>query len=84
MRKQNELVICRDTYKSQEEFENAIKEAVIVLLNNNYIMTVKYDEYGVVLISYNDCDVNRGADYPYWLSPEEWESVAFDYEAEYE
>ena len=42
--KVSELVLCRDHYKSQEEFENEIKKAVTLLLNSEHIMTIRYDE----------------------------------------
>ena len=73
----NEIVICKDDYKSKEDFENAIKDAIMVLLSNNYIMTVKYDEksFGIVSIEYNHDNQEYGGTYPYWLLPEEWESV---------
>lgn len=77
MSKVNSIVICRNKYDSQEEFENAIKDAVMVLLDNDYIMTVRYDEkgLGIVAIEYNYGDQTFGDAYPYWLTPEEWESV---------
>lgn len=80
MKDVNELTVCRDEYKSQEDFENAIKKAVMVLLENDYIMTVKYDDkdLGVVVIHYNYADESYGCDYPHWLSPEEIESVVTD------
>lgn len=76
----NNIVICRDTYKSQEEFENAIKDAIMILLNNDYIMTVRYDEkgLGIVSIDYNHDDQSLGSAYPYWLEPEEYEGVIWD------
>lgn len=79
MNKVNSIVICRNEYKSKEEFENAIKEAVMVLLNNNYIMTVRYDEkgLGIVAIDYSYNNQEFGDAYPYWLMPEEWESVTW-------
>lgn len=79
MKDVNQIVICRDEYKSKEEFENAIKDAVMVLLNNNYIMTVKYDEkgLGIVAIDYNYAEQEYGCHYPYWLSPNEFESIAW-------
>ena len=78
--KVNELVLCRDHYKSQEEFENEIKKAVMLLLNSEHIMTIKYDEkgLGIVVIEYNSDDPNLCTRYPYWLSPDEIESVTFD------
>lgn len=80
MRSMNELVICRDEYESQEEFEDAVRDAVMVLLSNNYIMTVKYDDkgLGIVAIEYNYANQEYGDAYPYWLSPEEWESVVWE------
>lgn len=80
MRKVNSIVICRDKYKSQEEFENAIKDAVMVLLSNDYIMTVRYDEksFGIVAIDYNYGDESFGDAYPYWLMPEEWENIVWE------
>lgn len=73
----NTIVVCRDDYESKEDFENAIKDVVMVLLNNNYIMTVRYDEkdFGVVAIDFNHDNQEYGCDYPYWMSPEEAESV---------
>lgn len=84
MKRVNEIVICRNKYDSQEEFESAIRDAVIVLLNNDYIMTIKYDEkgLGIVAIEYNYGDQTFGDAYPYWLMPEEWESVTWNDEKE--
>lgn len=77
MKKVNSLVVCREDYMSKEEFENAIKEAIKVLLDNNYIMTVKWDDkgFGIVAIDYTHDDQSFGDYYPYWLLPEEIESV---------
>lgn len=77
MNKVNELVICKDNFRSQEDFENAIKKAVTCLLDNNYVMTVRYDEkgLGIVCIDYNHVDRALGEDYPIWVSPEEAESI---------
>lgn len=79
MKKVNQLVVCNDDYKNKEEFENAIKDAILVLLNNNYIMTIKYDdkELGIVVIEYDYADVGIGTPYPIWLYPEEEESVVY-------
>lgn len=76
----NTIEICKDTYKTQEDFENAIKKAVMVLLDNNYIMTVRYDEpgLGIVCLDYSYADRKYGADFPVWLSPTEEESVVYD------
>lgn len=80
MNKVNELVLCRENYESQEKFEDEIKKAVMLLLNADQIMTIRYDEkgLGIVVIEYKYDDQSYGDYYPYWLLPEEIESVVFD------
>ena len=80
MSKVNELVLCRYEYDSQEEFEDEIKKAVMLLLNADQIMTIRYDEkgLGIVVIEYKYDDQSYGDYYPYWLLPDEIESVVFD------
>ena len=79
MNKVNQIVICKKEYKSQEDFENAIKDVIMVLLNNDYIMTVEYDEknLGIVLIEYDYKNQEYGEPYPYWLLPEERETIVW-------
>ena len=66
MNKVNSITICRDTYKTQEDFEDAIKKAIMVLLDNEYIMTVRYDEpgLGIVCIDFDHDDPQMGTPYP--------------------
>ena len=75
MHKVNELVIARHNHNNKEEFENAIKDAIMHLLDNNYIMTVRYDandkELGVVVIEYEAADESWGCPYPHWLKPDD-------------
>lgn len=82
MRRNNSIVICRDTYETQEDFQNAIRDAIMVLLNNDYVMTVDYDEkgLGIVAIDYNYSNQEFGTPYPYWLTIEEAESIAWENE----
>ena len=84
MNKVNELVLCRDEYNSQDEFENEIKKAVMLLLNANQIMTIRYDEkgLGIIVIEYKYADQSCGYPDPYWLLPDEIESIIFDDEKE--
>jgi hypothetical protein len=76
----NSLTICRENYESQDEFENAIKKAVMLLLEARYIMTVRYDEpgLGIVCINFETDRQEWGCPYPYWLTPTEFESVTYD------
>ena len=84
MRDVNSIAICRDNYSTREEWEDAIKKMVIDLLDNRQIMTVRYDEpgLGVVDIEFNPDKQEWGCKYPYWLSPEEEESILYDEERE--
>ena len=76
----NTIIIYKEDHKTQEVFEDAVKRAIMVLLENNYIMTVRWDEpgWGILRIDYGHDDQSLGANYPYWLSPEEIESVISD------
>lgn len=82
MSRVNKLVLHRENYSSQEEFEDEIKKAVTLLLNADQIMIIRYDEkgLGIVAIEYKYADQSYGDYYPYWLLPDEIESVIFDEE----
>ena len=51
----------------------------MLLLNAEYIMTVKYDdkELGIIMIEYEHANQEYGCAYPYWLYPDEEESVKY-------
>lgn len=80
----NTIVICKEDYETEDDFENAVKRAVMVLLENNYIMTVRWDEkgLGILCIEHERNDTSLGNLHPYWLSPEEIECVIFDNQEE--
>ena len=75
----NKLTVCKKDYSSNKEFKNAVKNAIMTLLNNDYIMTVKYDnrdkEMGIVVIEYDYANEEFGGALPYWLLPEEIEKI---------
>lgn len=79
----NSIVFCKDKYETETDWELAIGNAVMMLLNADYIMTVRYDEkgLGIVVIEFEHDDRYGGA-YPYWLEPEEIEQVVFNDERE--
>ena len=80
MKKVNQLVLCKDDYDDLYDFESALQNAIMLLLNARYIMTVRYDEpsLGIVVIEYEYEDLSCGCPHPYWLTPEEYESVVWD------
>ena len=80
----NSIVFCKDKYETETDWELAIGNAVMMLLNADYIMTVRYDEKGsgIVVIEFEYDDRDYGGVYPYWLEPEEIEQVVFNDERE--
>ena len=77
----NSIVICKEDYGSTEEFKNAVRDTIMLLLDANYETTVRYDEkgLGIVVIEFDhDRNLAYGNSLPYWLSPEEAESVVWD------
>lgn len=84
MKKVNEIAICRDDFPIREKWEETIKNMVVCLLETRQIMTVRYDEHrlGIVVIEFNPDRQDWGCHYPYWLSPEEEESIIYDNERE--
>ena len=79
MAKVNQLILALEDYENEEKFENEIKNAIMLLLNAGYIATVRYDDkgLGIVVIEYNYVDLSYGERYPYWLYPEEEESIIY-------
>lgn len=76
----NAIVFCKDKYETETDWELAIGNAVMMLLNADYIMTVRYDEkgLGIVVIEFEHGERSYGGAYPYWLEPEEIEQVVFN------
>lgn len=76
----NSIVFCKDKYGTETDWELAIGNAVMILLNADYIMTVRYDEkgLGIVVIEFEHDERSYGGAYPYWLEPEEIEQVIFN------
>lgn len=71
MNRVNELEICVEDYKSRDEFEQAVRKAVMVLLDNGYVISAKWDsgERYVVWIKYDYADEEIGGCQPKWLTP---------------
>lgn len=75
----NELVLCKTDYNNEMEFRNAVSEAVFLLLNANYKMSVRYDDkgLGIVVIEYYHADESYGGPILRWLEPEEAEKLGW-------
>ena len=75
MKKVNELVLCSEDYSNENEFQNKIVEAIMLLTGAGYICVVREDEIGIIAIEFERSDRSYGSPYPYWLTPEESERV---------
>lgn len=75
MEKVNCITICKNKYKSEQEWKDAIAATVMLLLEAEYIMTVRYDEkgLGIVCIDYDYADRTYGGPYPYWLDADDFD-----------
>ena len=64
----NNIVICKKNHKTDKEFRKAISKAVDLLLEEDYVMVVRYDEkgLGIVVIEYSEADPSYGAPRPVW------------------
>lgn len=84
MKKVNQIVFCRKDFSFREKWEELIKAMIMCLLDAGQIMTVRYDEpgLGIVVIEFEPDDQSLGGYYPYWLCPEEIESVVYNDEDE--
>lgn len=78
MNKVNELVLCTEDYENESEFQSKLSEAIMLLLGAGYICTVREDEVGIIVIEYDHDDSAYGSPYPYWLTPEQVESIPLD------
>lgn len=78
MNKVNELVICKGDLETKEEFKQRLADAITVLLESGYICKVKLDETDIIVIEYEYADKAFGSPYPYWLTPEQVESIPID------
>lgn len=82
MNKVNTIVFCKEDYKTEQDWKDAVRDATFLLLNAQYQMVIRYDEpgLGIICIDFESSDEAIGAPWPYWLTPLEAESVVTDEE----
>lgn len=75
----NSICLCREDYQSEEVYHAEILKAITLLLDARYIMTVRYDvgDSRFTVIDFQHADQSLGAEYPCWLSPEEFDIVEY-------
>ena len=73
MKKVNRITLCKNNYSTVQEWKDAIAATVMLLLEAEYIMTVRYDEkgLGIVCIDFDYADRSCGNPYPCWLDEQD-------------
>lgn len=81
MTKVNTIVFCKEDYKTEQEWEDAVRDATFILLNAQYQMVIKYDEpgLGIIRIDFESADESLGAPWPYWLTIDQAEHLLYEY-----
>lgn len=81
--KYNTLIINEKNYTNgytvnNDAYQKAIGEAILMLMQNDYIAVVKQECGDFTIIEYQYANQEYGTAYPYWLSYEESETVVYD------
>ena len=63
--------------KTQTEMWADIAKMLEILIRNKYICVVRYEDCGIYLLEYGNDDESYGTPYPYWMTPEQYETVDF-------
>ena len=81
MNKINTIVFCKEDYKTEQEWKDAVRDAVFLLLNAQYQMVVRYDEpgLGIICVDFESSDETLGSPWPYWLTPDQAEHLIYTY-----
>lgn len=79
MKKVNTITVVLEDYNDEFEWKDAIQRAIEVLMENRYVMTIREEEKGIVVIDYDyDWNTGLGERAPVWLTLSEEESLIYD------
>ncbi len=76
----NTIVFCKEDYKTEQEWKDAVRDATFLLLNAQYQMVIRYDEpgLGIIRIDFESSDESLGSPWPYWLTPTQSEFLMYN------
>ena len=77
MNKINSIAIDRDKYKTESEFNAIVGKVVGLLLELDYVIVSRYEDAGVYVVEFMPNHPEYGDYMPYWLLPEEEETVEY-------
>ena len=85
MKKVNTITVVLENYNNEFEWKDAIQRAIEVLMENRYVMTIREEEKGIVVIDYDyDWNTGLGERTPIWLTFSEEERLVYDEDMEEE
>lgn len=67
-----ELFICKQNYKNDDEYKMAIANTITTLLTNNYIVVVRQEMESFVILEYNHDDVGMSGYTLEWVADDEY------------
>ena len=83
MRKVNTITVVLENYNDEFEWKDAIQRAIEVLMENRYVMTIREEEKGIVVIDYDyDWNTGLGERAPIWLTLSEEQRLIYDEDME--
>lgn len=80
MNKPNTIIFTEE--ECGEALWGCVSKQIELLCKANYICTVAEEEHGIVRIDFESARAEWGGLYPYWLYPEEEETIIYNDERE--
>jgi len=78
----NTVAFDQSRYRSDEDMWSNITMLLRSLCDAGCVSMVRYEDAGIYVVEFASADQSLGDVYPYWLTPEQFETVVFDKEEE--
>lgn len=69
----NRITFDVSKYGSEEEMFRDVMKVAQILIAQEYICVLSYDDVGIYCLDFNYDDEAMGTSYPYWLKPYDYE-----------
>lgn len=69
------ITLDRKKYEDQFDFEEAVSQIIFTLMRNGYVMTVKREDFDIVVIEFDYQNLAFGGAIPCWLTEDELVSL---------
>lgn len=72
MAKVNEMVFSVRNFDSPAKMWESISQFLRIIIENEYVATVEYEDCGIYVVRYDNGDPAIGGPLPYWLDADEY------------